>query len=345
MDEQVLEYSVQKDAAFCFACRKFDLNTTKENTFTIIGYKDWKHATEKNGGFQRHERSTCHIDAMRSWNELTNREENQSSVHEILTNTTLAKRRYYMTAIVETIIFLIENEVGFRGNWDEEQHKEDGIFQNLFEFKLKDNEYLRECQECMPRNATYTSPEIQNEIISIIAQVVRKAIIEEINTSDVPHFSLLSDGTKDRKNQEFISIVIRYVRHAKPIESLLCFKTTKEFDAKTQADLLLKTLTECSLEWKKLLSQCYDGANVMSGDNGGIQRIIQETLSRIIPYVHCFNHKVHLVVIAALDSNCIVRLFFDTLRVIYNFFHRAKVQNFYKGTAICNLITTRWAGH
>lgn len=136
----------------------------------------------------------------------------------------------------------------------------------------------------------------------------------------------MSDGTKDRNNKEFISIVIRYVRNAKPIESLLCFETTTQFDAKSQAKLLISTLTNCSLHLKSLLSQCYDGANVMSGDNGGIQRIIQETLGRIIPYVHCVNHKLHLVVIAALESNAIIRQFLETLQLLYNFFRRAKVQ-------------------
>lgn len=144
---------------------------------------------------------------------------------------------------------------------------------------------------------------------------------------------------------EFISIVIRYIKDAQPIESLLCFETTEEFDAQTQADLLIKTLTDCSLCLARMLSQCYDGANVMSGDDGGIQRIIQRALGRVIPYVHCFNHKLHLVLIAALESDDIVRLFFDMLKVLYAFFHRSKVQTVYGGSAICNLIITRWAGH
>lgn len=241
-----IEYSVQKDAVFCFACRCFDLNLTKEDTFTIIGFNDWKHAIGKNTGFLKHENSKSHIQSMCSWKELLNRENNQSSVAEILTNTTLEKRRYYMRSVIEVTIFLIKNELAFRGNWDEEHHKEDGLFRNLFEFKLKDNEYLRKCQSVMPRNATYMSAEIQNEIIAIIDKMVQQKIVD-INSADVPHFTLLSDGTKDRNMKEFISIVIRYVKCGQPIESLLGFETTEKFDAQTQADLLLKTLRDCSL--------------------------------------------------------------------------------------------------
>ena len=41
-----LEYSVKRDAAFCFACRKFGrrVDHTKETTFTISGFKGWKRA-------------------------------------------------------------------------------------------------------------------------------------------------------------------------------------------------------------------------------------------------------------------------------------------------------------
>lgn len=282
---------------------------------------------------------------MLSWEEFLNREHSQTSVSELLTHKALEKRRYYIKSVIEVIIFLITNEVAFRGSWDKDYHKEDGIFRNLFEFKLKDNEYLQKCQEIMPRNATYLSADIQNEFIAIISNIVQKQIIDEINSADVQHFTLLADGTKDRNNNEFISIVIRYIRNGQPKESLLCFETTKDFDAETQADLLLTTLSNCQLDSKKLLSQCYDGANVMSGDNGGIQRIIQERLGRVIPYVHCFNHRIHLVVIAAVESNDIVRIFFENLKFVYGFFHRAKVQSVYGGSAICNLITTRWAGH
>lgn len=175
-----IEYSIQENSVFCFACRCFNLKSTKEETFTLKGFNDWKHATGKATGFNKHENCSSHMQSMHSWKELENREKNHSSVVEILTNTTLEKRRYYMRSIIEVIIFLIKNEVAFRGNWDEDHHKEDGIFRNLFEFKLKDNEYLRKCQDVMPRNATYMSPEIQNEIIAIIAKIIQKKIVDDI---------------------------------------------------------------------------------------------------------------------------------------------------------------------
>jgi hypothetical protein len=37
-----LEYSVRKDSVFCFPCRIFGTAHLTENTFTVIGFKNWK---------------------------------------------------------------------------------------------------------------------------------------------------------------------------------------------------------------------------------------------------------------------------------------------------------------
>lgn len=169
--------------------------------------------------------------------------------------------------------------------------------------------------------------------------------MDDVVSADTEFFTILVDGTKDRTNEEIISIIVRYVKNGKPIESLLTFETTTKFDAETNAELILKSLKKYSLDVLYILSQCYDGANVMSGDFGGIQRILQNKLGKIILYVHCFNHRLHLVVIAIFENIEMARLFFDNIKLIYTFFHRAKVQSLYEGSPILNLIVTRWAGH
>lgn len=61
----------------------------------------------------------------------------------------------------------------------------------------------------IPKNATYTSAEIQNELIGIMADFVRELIVKEVNSAAA--FTLLVDGTKDRNKNEIISIAARYV--------------------------------------------------------------------------------------------------------------------------------------
>ena len=43
-----------------------------------------------------------------------------------------------------------------------------------------------------------------------------------------------------------------------------------------------------------IVSQCYDGASVISGIRGGVQALLQEKLDRYVPYIHS-NHQLHLV--------------------------------------------------
>lgn len=336
-----LEYSVSKDAAFCFPCRAFGV----PGKFTIEGFRNWKKAMEKKNGLYQHEESASHIKAASSWEEKRLRVGNDAVISTLLSTAILEKRRFYVKSIIECIYFLIENELAFRGDWDIDEQREMGIFRNLFEFKLKDSEQLRNCQKIMPKNCTYLSPDIQNELISIIAKLIEQQIVNEINSADVEFFTILVDGTKDRKNKECVSMVARYVLNGKSIETLIGFETTDELDANSQAKLILQKIISCGLHTARILSQCYDGASVMSGINAGIQKIIQQILKRIIPYVHCFNHRLHLVIISALDGVYLAKIFFENVKVVYTFFHRTKVQSVYGGTSILKLIETRWAGH
>lgn len=337
-----LEYSISRNSAFCFVCRHFGVKTNIDPTFTVTGYSNWKKALEKDKGFCKHEASVTHKNAILTWNE---RDKMKTTVTEILSGSVLEKRRYYMRMVVQCIIFLAENEVSFRGRWDSESHVEDGIFRNFFEFQLKREEELRKCQSVMPKNATYLSPDIQNEIISILTKMVREEIIDEMKSADTDHFTIYVDGTKTRTNKECMSLATRYVVNGRPIESLLQLYGTDKFDAKTNANLILQTIKDCGLNSMHILSQCYDGANVMSGDDGGIQRIIQQILGRVIPYVHCCNHRLHLCVIAAIEKVFMAKLFFENIKLIYNFFRRSKIQTLYEGSSILSLIATRWAGH
>ncbi|MGH0161481.1 UNVERIFIED_CONTAM: hypothetical protein FKN15_047137 [Acipenser sinensis] len=78
--------------------------------------------------------------------------------------------------------------------------------------------------------------------------------------------------------------------------------TSKECDALSLTNLVLSELTNVGLSTENILSQCYDGASVMSGKHGGMQKVVQDKLNREVPYVHCFNHQLHLVVVHAMPS-------------------------------------------
>lgn len=51
----------------------------------------------------------------------------------------------------------------------------------------------------MPANETYLSPDIQNEVVRIIAEILRKKIVANIN--DSRYCTLMADGTKDKNGR------------------------------------------------------------------------------------------------------------------------------------------------
>lgn len=241
------------------------------------------------------------------------------------------------------MIFLASNELAFRGNWDIDVKAEDGLFQSLFDFSLKKDERLRKAAAIIPKNATYTSPLIQNTLIQSSVNCTRKLIVDLVNASD--YFALFADGTKDRNGVECISIAARYILDGQPCESVLGMEQCVDLSAQGISNIIIDSLKAYQVDTEKLLSQCYDGAFVMSGEFGGVQTLLQEKFERRIPYVHCFSHRLHLVVVEAVKKIDLIKVFFDQSMLIYKFFKKYKVKNLYEGKSLKKLIPTRWEGH
>lgn len=340
-----LQYSVEKDAAFCYPCQQFLPHGSKQTSYTSTGFRNWKNATDSKTGFPKHEKSVSHIQAMAMWQEKLCRISTTSSVETLLHQNALDKNIYYVKSIIEVIQFLVINELALRGNYVLEEEKEQGLFQNLFEYTCLKDPNLKEALRQIPQNATYRSPEIQNQIIQALVQTVRNSVCKDIAESDVKWFTLLEDGTRDKNNRENIAIAIRYVKDGIVNESLLTVTTTKNFDAATFTELTLNTLTENNIDLSRMLSQCYDGASVMSGRVSGVATRKEKTLGRKIPYVHCYNHRLHLIVIRTISEITFIRLFFDQCIMLHEFFRHGKIAALYGGKSISRLIEQRWSGH
>lgn len=339
-----LEYSVSLDAAFCYHCRQFG-ETSKDPTFTLNGYKAWKTALTDKKGFSKQSTSIGHMNASARYAEKKKRIQSGTSVSELLNTTVLEKRRYYCRTIVEVVMFLASNRLALRGEWDEEEKEEGGLFNSLFELLLKRDSQLIESQKHMPKNATYTSPLIQNEFISIVAHLLRSSIVDEVKNADADCFTILFDGTKDKNGKECVSIAVRFISKGKPIEALLFFESTEDVDAQSFTQLLLSSLESYGLNAKKIISQCYDGAPVMNGYKSGVAKRLEVCLEKSIPYIHCFNHRLRLVIIETVKVVDSIKEFFEVIQMIYTAFKKPKIAKLYEGTAVQRLIDTRWTGH
>ena len=106
-----------------------------------------------------------------------------------------------------------------------------------------------------------------------MSKVVTEEIVKEVGDS---WYALKVDRTKDPTGCENISIVLRYVSEINRVcERQLSMATSKECDALSLTNLVLSKLTNVDHSTEKILSQCYDGASVMSGKHGGMQKVVQ----------------------------------------------------------------------
>lgn len=280
---------------------------------------------------------------MSAWAERKTRITSGKSITTLLSNNVLKRRRYYFGGIIETVMFLAKNELAFRGDWDKLGRAESSLFNSLFQFMMRRDPHMIESEKSFPPNLTYRSPRLQNEVISIIAQLMRQKLVEKVNRAE--YFTLMVDGTKDRNGEEFLSIACRYVCDDSLKESLITFINIDQLDALFIAKTILKTIDQVGLDKDKIISQCYDGAAVMSGQFGDVQKIIERELRRNIPFVHCFNHRLHLVVVNSIQKVDLVREYFETSSLICNFFHRFKIKKIYEAINIARLIDTWWSCH
>ena len=102
-----LEYSVERDAVFCFACLFFGI--APDNALTHVSFRDWKHARGKSSTLTFHD-SCCskHHEAVLSWKQYKSTVANNSSVVVQIERgrlKTIQDNRVYVRAILESILY------------------------------------------------------------------------------------------------------------------------------------------------------------------------------------------------------------------------------------------------
>lgn len=294
-----LEYSALRDACFCFPCRKFGVANERDVVFTWRGYTNWKAAMERDRGMQKHASSHCHVQSMAAWSEVKCREASGETIDCMLVGKTqLEKDRYYVKSIGDVVKLLCVNEQGLRGTIETSNNDTSaGLFLNLFECTLEKDQFLKDIVKGIPKHAKYTSKDIQNEIIETLADMVLSEIKCRYTDADSAGFCLKSDGTRDKCNVENLSVIIRFVCNSLPEEHLIGLLELHQLDAEYISTQILSHLSAAGYSADNIVSQCYDGASVMSGARGGVQALLQNKLGRYIPYIHCYNHQLHLAVV------------------------------------------------
>ncbi len=160
-----------------------------------------------------------------------------------------------------------------------------GNFYEILTVLAKHDSIIQERLSNGPRNAMYTSPMIQNTMLSIMAEIVQRKICDSVKKASF--YSILADETKDVSRHEQLSIVVRYVdaKVGKVYERFLTYVEAKSQNAESLSTCILDTSSKYGLDTKYIVSQGYDGASVMSGRCSGVQQRIKNVAPQAM-YIH-----------------------------------------------------------
>ena len=119
-----------------------------------------------------------------------------------------ARNRSVLCTVVDVIRFLAKQNISFRGADESACSRNRGNFLELVHYTAKYSVELRDWLQNHPRNVSWLSPQIQNELLHSLALETVAATVAECQGR---LFSILCDEVSDRSNHELLSLVIRFV--------------------------------------------------------------------------------------------------------------------------------------
>ena len=237
-----------------------------------------------------------------------------------LVSESIQKNRHYVKCIIGAILFCAQQGIALRGHRNEsdelDSEENPGNFKSLVHLLAQSDSQLCENLESGKKNATWLGHKIQNEMISTLAHIVTEDIATEIKEAN--NFTLIVDETKDVSKREQISLVIRYVKGGKVHERFTGYLRAEKLDANALTVYVLEGLGRMGLDISNCVSQCYDGASVMSGRLGGVSAKILELNSSAV-YIHCCVHRLNLALVDTSKAVPTIADFFVLIEKLYVF--------------------------
>ncbi|XP_042410010.1 uncharacterized protein LOC121999390 [Zingiber officinale] len=291
-----LEYSISKDAAFCFWCYLFKpLNKENvDNAFIKDGYNNWKRALER---FNRHMGTvnSCHNEARIQFEAFQDQRHSVGNILRVHSRDMEIDYRTRLTAMLDVTRFLLKQGLPFRGHDESTSSSNRGNF--------------------LDANNQLTSPKIQKDLTRACASEITLAIINDIGDK---FFSLMVDEARDSSVKEHMGVVLRYVnKKGCVIERFLAVVHVPDTSSHSLKMAIDALFVQHGLSLSRLRGQGYDGASNMRGEFNGLKSLILQE-NPFAMYVHCFSHQLQLVLVAVAHDNFTVSEFFGYITMIVN---------------------------
>ncbi|XP_022871492.1 zinc finger MYM-type protein 1-like [Olea europaea var. sylvestris] len=298
-----LEYSIEKDAAYCLYCYLFRTSSGKQGggeSFVGEGFTYWKDKKRLHTHVGLHD--SAHNQARIKCEVLMNQEQHIQSV--FYKQSEQAKSAYVtrLNASIDCVRVLLRQGLSFRGHDESEDSLNPGNFLVQLQFLAAHNEAINAVTlGNAPHNCKLTSPDVQKDIVNACAIETINVIIKDVGDS---LFSILVDESRDVSMKEQMSIVLRYVDNSGHVNERFIgiehVTSTTALSLKTAID---KVFSRYNLSMSRLRGQGYDGASNMQGEILSGRGLNQETILQRSGDTRWSSHYNSLVSLLAMFSS------------------------------------------
>ncbi|XP_075655637.1 uncharacterized protein LOC142625795 [Castanea sativa] len=308
-----LEYSPSMDVIYCLPCYLFSkksIDHPRSDAFISTGFNNWKKVNDgMNCHLLRHvgkDPKSPHKIAVKCCEDLIEKQ----------TSKELENNQLRLKTSIECARWLAFQACAFRGHDESLDSKNRGNFIELIKFTSTFNDKIASVVlKNAPRNAKYTSPTIQKEILHILASNVRNAIREEIGDAK---FCILIDEAQDKSKREQMAIILRFVdKNGFLKEHFFHVVHVRDTTALTLKKEICDVLSRYNLYIANIRGQECDGASNMRGEWNGLQALFLKECPYAY-YVRCMARRLQLALVTASREVKVVHQFFDHLTNIIN---------------------------
>ncbi len=366
-----VEYSITKDAAFCFVCQVFSsgIGNPKadkaRDAWTVDGVRAWHKMKSRGKGnagkLSQHFASSGHKAALNAFLAFQNKSSHLDLLLDkerrkvlIEEEAELQRNREAINTLLDITRTLARQGISFRGSSSEKDGN--GNFHQISSLVARHSPSFKRWLDDAskrPHRVDYLSSRSQNEFLDLLAEDVTRRVTAEINQAGM--FSIIADTTPDVSHVDQLSVVARYVNaEGNPQERLVDIKVIHDKTGDGHAQGIISSLNEKCLDTADVVFQSYDYTSSMSGIYKGCQAKLKEYLGREVPYFPCLAHRVNTTVEHSCEASDAVCNMFDILQELfvfftsspkrYNVFHEIVKKSDVEGVLeLRNLSATRWS--
>ncbi|XP_074314594.1 uncharacterized protein LOC141649817 [Silene latifolia] len=322
-DRDWLVYSKELDKVFCFCCKIFRKGAAR-GQLANEGFGHWSHLSDR---LKEHENGVEHITNMTAWYDLRERVKKNKTIDKVAKKKMKKEKDHWknlLQRVIYVVEFLAKHNLPFRGKKQRLYQKNNGNFLGLIEMLAKFDPIIQEHVLHITNDKIhfhYLGHNIQNELILLIASIIKAEIIK--NVKEAKYFSVILDCTPDISHQEQMSLILRYVDVSSNSicvqESFLGFLNVDDTTGQGLFNVLLNELKSLDLDVDNVRGQSYDNGSNMKGKHQGVQKKLLDINCRAF-FTPCGSHSLNLTLCDIANSCGKAKDFFGVIQRIYTIF-------------------------